>query len=67
MRVMTFRFKLTCTSPNRISHPRITGFKAHIDLKPGAMVKYRQPYRLSKFDETRLSYLYEEAEHEGKV
>ena len=41
--------------------------KAHIDLKPGQSPKYRQPYRLSKFDETRLLYLYEEAEHEGEV
>ena len=36
-------------------------------MKPGKTAKYRQPYRLSKFDETRLLYLYEEAEHEGKV
>ena len=28
---------------------------------------FRQPYRLSKYDETRLSYLYEEAEREGKA
>ena len=47
--------------------PSITGFKARIDLKPDANVKYRQPRRLSKFDETRLSYLYEESEKEGKV
>ena len=47
--------------------PAIIGFKARIDLKPDANVKYRQPYRLSKFDETRLSYLYEESEVEGKV
>ena len=47
--------------------PAIKGFKAHIDLKPNAQVKYRQPYHLSKFDATRLAYLYEEAEAEGKV
>ena len=47
--------------------PDIKGFKAHIDLKPDADLKYRQPYRLSKFDETRLAFLYEEAEREGKV
>ena len=28
---------------------------------------FRQPYHLSKFDQTRLSYLYEEAVAEGKV
>ena len=47
--------------------PDIKGFKAHIDLKPDADLKYRQHYRLSKFDETRLAFLYEEAEREGKV
>ena len=47
--------------------PAIKGFKASIKLKPGARVPFRQPYHLSKFDETRLSYLYEEAEKEGKV
>ena len=47
--------------------PSIKGFKAHIELKQGAEMKFRQPYRLSKFDETRLQYLYEEAEQEGKV
>ena len=47
--------------------PTITGFKAHIDLKPDAKLQLRQPYRLSKFDETRLRFLYEEAEREGKV
>ena len=47
--------------------PQTKGFKAHIDLKPGARLRYRQPYRLSKFDETRLQFLYEEAEAEGKV
>ena len=36
-------------------------------MKPGMSAKYRQPYRLSKFDEARLLYLYEEAGHEGKV
>ena len=30
-------------------------------------MKFRQPYRLSLYDETRLKYLYEEAEAEGKV
>ena len=47
--------------------PSVKGFKASISLKPGVKVPFRQPYRLSKFDETRLSYLYEEAEREGKV
>ena len=47
--------------------PSIKGFKAHIDLKPGSAMRYRQPYRLSLFDETRLRHLYEEAEREGKV
>ena len=47
--------------------PAIKGFKASISLKPGAKIPFRQPYRLSKFDETRLSYLYEEAEKEGKA
>ena len=47
--------------------PAIKGFKANIQLKPGAQVKFRQPYSLSKFDRTRLAYLYEEAEQEGKV
>ena len=47
--------------------PSIKGFKAHIDLKPSAQIPFRQPYRLSKFDETRLAYLYEEAEKEGKA
>ena len=47
--------------------PSIKGFKAHISLRPGAHVPFRQPYRLSKYDETRLIYLYEEAEKEGKV
>ena len=47
--------------------PSIKGFKAHIDLKPDAHIKFRQPYRLNKYDETRLMYLYEEAEREGKV
>ena len=42
-------------------------FIINIDLKPNAQVKYRQPYHLSKFDATRLAYLYEEAEAEGKV
>ena len=47
--------------------PSVKGFKAHIDLKPDAAVKYRQPYHLSQFDQTRLAFLYEEAEHEGRV
>ena len=47
--------------------PAVTGYKANIKLKPGAQVPFRQPYHLSKFDQTRLSYLYEEAVAEGKV
>ena len=47
--------------------PQVKGFKAHLDMKPSAALKYRQPYRLSKFDEARLKFLYEEAEAEGKV
>ena len=46
--------------------PRVKDFKAHLDMKPNAQLKYRQPYRLSKFDEARLKFLYEEAEAEGK-
>ena len=30
-------------------------------------MELRQPHRLSKFDETRLKFLYGEAEAEGKV
>ena len=55
------------TNPKGFAPPRIKYFKAHIDLTPGAIAKLRQPYRLSKFDETRLMYLYGEAEAEGKV
>ena len=47
--------------------PTVKGFKANIRLKPDAVIRFRQPYHLSKFDETRLSYLYKEAEKEGKV
>ena len=36
-------------------------------MKPDARLRYRQPYRLSKFDQTRLQFLYEEAEAEDKV
>lgn len=36
-------------------------------MKPGKTAKYHQPYRLIKFDETRLLYLCEEAEHQEKV
>ena len=32
--------------------PSIKNFKAHIDLKPDAVIKFRQPYRLNKYDET---------------
>ena len=46
--------------------PSIKGFKAHIDMKPGKEPRFRQPYRLSRYDETRLKFLFEEAEHEGK-
>ena len=47
--------------------PQVKNFKAHLDMKPDAKLKYRQPYRLSKFDEARLKFLYEEAESEGKA
>ena len=47
--------------------PSIKGFKASIKLEPGAKIKYRQPYHLNKFDQTRLSFLYKEAEHEGRA
>ena len=47
--------------------PQVQSFKGHLDMKPDAKLKYRQPYRLSKFDEARLKFLYEEAESEGKV
>ena len=47
--------------------PSIKGFKATITMKKDAKPPFRQPYRLSKFDEARLTYLYEEAEKEGKV
>ena len=47
--------------------PEIIGYKASLQLKPDAKVPFRQPYHLSKFDQTRLTYLYEEAEAEGKV
>ena len=46
--------------------PQVGGFKAHLDTKPNAKLKYRQPYRFSKFDEVRLRFLYEEAEAAGK-
>ena len=35
-------------------------------MKPGKEPRFRQPYRLSRYDETRLKFLFEEAEHEGK-
>ena len=46
---------------------RVKGFKASIKLKPDAKVPFRQPYHLSRYDQTRLAYHYEEAEAEGKV
>ena len=47
--------------------PLIEGFKARIRLKPGATVRLRQPYSLSKYDEARVSYHIEEQLAEGKI
>ena len=48
--------------------PSIRGYKAHIDLKPGAPVKKTcQPYTLSKFDQARIAYHIEEQIAEGKI
>ena len=33
-------------------------------MKPDARLRHRRPYRLSKFDDTRLQFLYEEAKVE---
>ena len=48
--------------------PSIRGYKAHIDLKPGApLKKTQQPYSLSKFDQARIAYHIEEQVNEGKI
>ena len=47
--------------------PEIKGFKASIAPKRDAVFKAGQPYRLSRFDEARLSFLVEEEVVEGKL
>ena len=47
--------------------PEIKGFKASIAPKKDAVFKAGQPYRLSRFDEARLSFLIEEEVVEGKL
>ena len=47
--------------------PVIKDFVARVDIKPGVVLKHKQPYTLSKFDQARMAYLIEEECAEGKL
>ena len=58
---------LECLWHDGAPPPSIKGFKAHIQIKPGAVFKNKQPYSLSQYDMARLSYQIEEEVAEGKL
>jgi len=47
--------------------PRVEGFTADIQLKPDAQARIQQPYKLSRYDQTRLEYHEDVEVAEGKA
>ena len=47
--------------------PRVEGYTAHLELKPGAVPVCQQPFPLSVYDQLRLEYHEDLEDHEGKA
>ena len=47
--------------------PRVSGLRASIKLKPDAVPRAQQSFKLSKCDETRLEFFEDQEAKEGKT